>query len=90
MLKRGFKEGMRTAIHVGRLQPHCVGLGLNACVFYRHHPDLDESPDAHIRFMAAQRAYEILIGRGRGKEDKEGVWSEGGGWDFHDWCDPDY
>jgi hypothetical protein len=60
---------------------------MRVCLF-RHHPDLDESPDAHIRFMAAQRAYEILIGRRRGKEDREGVWSEGGGWDFHDWCGP--
>lgn len=37
------------------------------------------------QFVDIQQAYEVLIGRSRGKEvDARGT--SAGGWSFHDWC----
>ena len=50
----------------------------------RHHPDQSRKPDAQRRFLRIQEAYELVIGRKRGKD----VPSKGGkSWDFHDWCE---
>jgi len=50
----------------------------------RHHPDVGGATEAR-RFVDIQHAYEVLIGRSRGKEVERGA-SAGGGWSFHDWC----
>jgi len=55
--------------------------GLLSC---RHHPDVGGATEAR-RFVDIQHAYEVLIGRSRGKEVERGA-SAGGGWSFHDWC----
>lgn len=48
----------------------------------QHHPDLQQGKDGvEVKFLAIQEAYEILIGKRRGKE----VDSTPAGWDFHDW-----
>lgn len=52
----------------------------------KHHPDVSKEPDAQLRFLAVQEAYEILTGKHRGKELDGSHWSQQqDGWDFHDW-----
>ena len=48
----------------------------------KYHPDLQQGSDGvEAKFLAIQEAYEILIGKRRGKE----VDSTPAGWDLHDW-----
>jgi hypothetical protein len=50
----------------------------------KHHPDLNKDvPEAELKFMAIQQAYEILSGKARGKDIDEA--SSPGNWDWHDW-----
>lgn len=50
----------------------------------QHHPDISkEDAEAEARFLAIQEAYEIIMGRRRGKESDSSP--NGNSWDFHDW-----
>ena len=50
----------------------------------RHHPDVGGAGKSKD-FVDIQQAYEVLIGRSRGKEvDARGT--SASGWSFHDWC----
>lgn len=51
----------------------------------RHHPDVRGLVDSK-HFVNIQQAYEVLIGRSRGKETDGRGTSAGAGWSFHDWC----
>lgn len=47
------------------------------------HPDVCKTDDAEHQFLMLQEAYEILIGKSRGKEGVKGT--DGKDWEFHDW-----
>jgi hypothetical protein len=54
----------------------------------KYHPDVSSIPDAHVKFLTIQQAYDLLTGKARGKEvdvTKHGKGSSSNGWDFHDW-----
>ena len=53
----------------------------------KYHPDVSSIPDAHVKFLSIQQAYDLLTGRARGKESLASGKSASGsnGWDFHDW-----
>jgi DnaJ-class molecular chaperone len=50
----------------------------------KYHPDVSTIPDAHVKFLTIQQAYDLLTGKIRGKEVDFNKPSHGG-WDFHDW-----
>ncbi|GAB4819254.1 hypothetical protein N2152v2_006300 [Parachlorella kessleri] len=50
----------------------------------QNHPDITkDDPSAEARFLSIQEAYEIVMGRRRGKEADAS--ENGNGWSFHDW-----
>ena len=60
------------------------GTGVPEASLRRHHPDVGGAEKSK-HFVDIQQAYEVLIGRSRGKEvDARGT--AAGGWSFHDWC----
>lgn len=48
----------------------------------QYHPDVNHASNAERRFMSIQQAYELLTGKARGADGRDG---QRGDWAFHDW-----
>lgn len=51
----------------------------------QYHPDVNHASNAERRFMSIQQAYELLTGKARGADGRDG---QRGDWAFHDWRVP--
>ena len=87
MAGKEFPFGLRKELRYCLCKHFCLPCNgaLTSAPLCRHHPDVHGLVDS-THFVNIQQAYEVLIGRSRGKETDGRGTSAGAGWSFHDWC----